>query len=169
MYDTPRAAARTPWEAGARRMCPRDDPDAGLRRTPCDMRRPDTIFIRTALYEEAVSVLREEYASDLTVAELADRVACSCRQLQRAFHDIGGTSFRSALIEIRMEEAAEMLARGPVSVREAARAVGYRQPAQFAKAFRRHHGVAPSQYRIGRHIGRLRDLREAAERPAVAA
>ena len=68
-----------------------------------------------------------------------------------------------------MEEAAEMLARGPVSVREAARSVGYRQPAQFAKAFRRHHGVAPSQYRIGRHIGRLRDLREAAERPTVAA
>lgn len=133
------------------------------------MRRPDTIFLRTALYEEALSVLREEYASDLTVAELADRVACSCRQLQRAFHDIGGTSFRSALIEIRMEEAAEMLARGPVSVREAARSVGYRQPAQFAKAFRRHHGVAPSQYRIGRHIGRLRDLREAAERPAAAA
>ena len=169
MYDTGERLWARHLGTTAEPMCPRSDPSAGLLRTPYDMRRPDTIFIRTALYEEAVSVLREEYASDLTVAELADRVACSCRQLQRAFHDIGGTSFRSALIEIRMEEAAEMLARGPVSVREAARSVGYRQPAQFAKAFRRHHGVAPSQYRIGRHIGRLRDLREAAERPNVAA
>jgi AraC family transcriptional regulator, regulatory protein of adaptative response / methylphosphotriester-DNA alkyltransferase methyltransferase len=25
--------------------------------------------------------------------------------------------------------------------------VGYRQPAQFAKAFRRHHGQAPSAFR----------------------
>jgi AraC-like DNA-binding protein len=25
--------------------------------------------------------------------------------------------------------------------------VGYRQPAQFAKAFRRHHDVSPSAYR----------------------
>ena len=28
-----------------------------------------------------------------------------------------------------------------------ARAVGYRQPAQFSKAFRRHHGRAPSELR----------------------
>jgi AraC family transcriptional regulator, regulatory protein of adaptative response / methylphosphotriester-DNA alkyltransferase methyltransferase len=27
--------------------------------------------------------------------------------------------------------------------------VGYRQPAQFAKAFRRYLGVAPSDYRAG--------------------
>ncbi len=27
--------------------------------------------------------------------------------------------------------------------------VGYRQPAQFAKAFRRHHGAAPSALRGG--------------------
>jgi AraC family transcriptional regulator of adaptative response / methylphosphotriester-DNA alkyltransferase methyltransferase len=48
---------------------------------------------------------------------------------------------------VRMERAAEMLdARGP-TVREVAHRVGYRQPAQFAKAFRRHHGVSPSAYR----------------------
>jgi two-component system response regulator YesN len=29
-------------------------------------------------------------------------------------------------------------------VREVAQSVGYRQPAQFAKAFRRHHGTSPS-------------------------
>jgi AraC-like DNA-binding protein len=31
--------------------------------------------------------------------------------------------------------------------------VGYRQPAQFAKAFRRHHGVSPSDYRAARRMG----------------
>jgi AraC-like DNA-binding protein len=31
--------------------------------------------------------------------------------------------------------------------------VGYRQPAQFAKAFRRHHGVAPSDFRAARATG----------------
>jgi AraC-like DNA-binding protein len=34
-----------------------------------------------------------------------------------------------------------------MTVREVARRVGYRQPAQFAKAFRRHLGVAPSDFR----------------------
>ncbi len=32
-------------------------------------------------------------------------------------------------------------------MREVAHRVGYRQPAQFAKAFRRHHGASPSAYR----------------------
>jgi AraC-like DNA-binding protein len=30
--------------------------------------------------------------------------------------------------------------------------VGYRQPAQFAKAFRRHHGLSPSTYRSRRRM-----------------
>jgi AraC-like DNA-binding protein len=30
--------------------------------------------------------------------------------------------------------------------------VGYRQPAQFAKAFRRHHGQSPSDYRATRRF-----------------
>ena len=32
-------------------------------------------------------------------------------------------------------------------MREVAHRVGYRQPAQFAKAFRRYQGVAPSDFR----------------------
>ena len=46
-----------------------------------------------------------------------------------------------------MERAAELLGRRSVTVREVAHRVGYRQPAQFAKAFRRHLGVAPSDFR----------------------
>jgi AraC family transcriptional regulator, regulatory protein of adaptative response / methylphosphotriester-DNA alkyltransferase methyltransferase len=48
---------------------------------------------------------------------------------------------------VRMERAAELLARRGLTVREVAHRVGYRQPAQFAKAFRRHKGLAPSAFR----------------------
>jgi AraC-like DNA-binding protein len=51
-----------------------------------------------------------------------------------------------------MEAAARLLAGGPLTVREVAQRVGYRQPAQFAKAFRRHHGVSPSSYRSRRRL-----------------
>jgi AraC family transcriptional regulator of adaptative response / methylphosphotriester-DNA alkyltransferase methyltransferase len=40
-----------------------------------------------------------------------------------------------------------MLATRALTVREVAHRVGYRQPAQFAKAFRRYQGVAPSDFR----------------------
>ena len=55
-----------------------------------------------------------------------------------------------------------MLAPARLTVREVAHRVGYRQPAQFAKAFRRHLGVAPSDYRAARAA---RDGALAAQRP----
>jgi AraC family transcriptional regulator, regulatory protein of adaptative response / methylphosphotriester-DNA alkyltransferase methyltransferase len=49
-----------------------------------------------------------------------------------------------------MDRAAELLASAGPTVREVAHRVGYRQPAQFAKAFRRHRGQAPAAYRADR-------------------
>ena len=69
-----------------------------------------------------------------------------------AYAEIGHTTFRSHLTRVRMNAAAELLARGSLTVREVAQRVGYRQPAQFAKAFRRHHGLSPSTYRSRRRM-----------------
>jgi len=96
---------------------------------------------------EATAIVEREYASDLSLDEVARQVAASRRQLQRAYAEIGRTTFRTHLTRVRMDRAAELLASSPLSVREVARSVGYSQPAQFAKAFRRCHGVAPSDYR----------------------
>jgi AraC-like DNA-binding protein len=109
--------------------------------------RQTTIRLRTSLYHEANEIVRREYASDLSLDDIARRVATSRRQLQRAYAEIGDTTFRDHLTRVRMEAAAELLAGRRVTVREVANRVGYRQPAQFAKAFRRHHGTAPSDYR----------------------
>jgi AraC family transcriptional regulator, regulatory protein of adaptative response / methylphosphotriester-DNA alkyltransferase methyltransferase len=88
-----------------------------------------------------------EYGKDLSLDDLARRVASSRRQLQRAYAEIGNTTFREHLTAVRMERAAEMLRGRGLTVREIAHRVGYRQPAQFAKAFRRHHGEPPSGFR----------------------
>ena len=111
------------------------------------MQRPATVRHRTSLFEDAVAIVHEEFAEELALDDIARRVASSRRQLQRAYAEIGGTTFREHLTAVRMERAAEMLRRRGLTVREVARRGGYRQPAQFAKAFRRHHGRAPSDYR----------------------
>jgi len=109
--------------------------------------RPTTIRLRTSLFEEATEIVDLEYGSDLSLDEIARRVASSRRQLQRAYAEIGHTTFRDHLTRVRMEKAAQLLSSRGMTVREVAHRVGYRQPAQFAKAFRRHLGVAPSDYR----------------------
>ena len=114
--------------------------------------RSSTVSLRTSLFEEAVAIVKQDFARDLALDEIARRVASSRRQLQRAYAEIGHTTFRTHLTEVRMDEAAELLAARPLTVREVAHRVGYRQPAQFAKAFRRHHGVSPSSYRQRRRL-----------------
>jgi AraC-like DNA-binding protein len=118
------------------------------------MHRPATIRNRTSLFEDACHVIEEDFATDLQLDQIARRVASSRRQLQRAFAEIGQTTFRDHVTRVRMERAADLLATRNLTVREVARRVGYRQPAQFAKAFRRHAGQAPSAFRTNRSNGR---------------
>jgi AraC family transcriptional regulator of adaptative response / methylphosphotriester-DNA alkyltransferase methyltransferase len=120
------------------------------------MQRPSTIRLRASLLEEANAIVERDYASELSLDDIARRVASSRRQLQRAYAEIGNTTFREHLTAVRMERAAELLATRMFTVREVAHRVGYRQPAQFAKAFRRHRGVSPSDFRAsGGSVGRV--------------
>jgi transcriptional regulator GlxA family with amidase domain len=109
--------------------------------------RQTTIERRRELFREAAAIIEREYAEDLELETVARRIAASRRQLQRAFAEVGNTSFRLRLAEVRMRRAAELLRTRDMAVRDVAASVGYRQPAQFAKAFRRHCGKPPSSFR----------------------
>ena len=127
------------------------------------MQRPSTVRLRASLLEEANEIVARDYASELSLDDIARRVASSRRQLQRAYAEIGNTTFRDHLTRVRMDRAAELLASRMFTVREVAHRVGYRQPAQFAKAFRRHRGVAPSDFRAsGGSAGAPLEVRAAA-------
>jgi AraC family transcriptional regulator, regulatory protein of adaptative response / methylphosphotriester-DNA alkyltransferase methyltransferase len=121
---------------------------ARARVFPCV--RASTVQRRRALFAEAREVIARRYGEpDLSLASVAHEIATSRRQLQRAFAEAGGTSFSRELQRVRMQRAAELLLQAPMAVQAVAGAVGYRQPAQFAKVFRRHHGAAPSAFRRG--------------------
>jgi AraC family transcriptional regulator of adaptative response / methylphosphotriester-DNA alkyltransferase methyltransferase len=144
-----------------------DRPDAHV--VTNEMQRPATVRHRTTLFEEACAIVEDEYAADLSLDDIARRVASSRRQLQRAYAEIGRTTFRDHLTAVRMERAAELLQGRGLTVREIAHRVGYRQPAQFAKAFRRHHGLAPSDYRAAQRFAGLDAARGRAPATASAA
>ena len=74
------------------------------------MQRPATIRLRTSLFQEAAEIVEREYAADLSLDDIARRVASSRRQLQRAYAEIGDTTFRDHLTARAHAAAAEMLA-----------------------------------------------------------
>ncbi|CAA9498968.1 MAG: hypothetical protein AVDCRST_MAG85-1637 [uncultured Solirubrobacteraceae bacterium] len=110
--------------------------------------RPTTNERREDLLREALEIMHAEHGTPLELDDIARRIATSRRHLQRVFRELHGEPFRTALTHIRLDRAAELLAEpSPVKIREVARRVGYQEPAQFAKAFRRRHGLVPSEYR----------------------
>ncbi len=102
---------------------------------------------RKAIFEEAVAAIEQSHAQDRpSLAEVAQAVFTSKRQLQRAFAE-AGTSFQATLHAVRMKRSAELLVESSLPVSAIAHLVGYRSPTQFTKAFRRHYHLAPSQLR----------------------
>src|SRR3954469_1052951 len=109
-------------------------------------RRPETDARRSEILRDAQDEMERRFAEPLTVDEVARAVGTSRPQLQRVFEEVADTTFRTYPAEVRMRRAADRL-EGGRTVASIARSVGYRQPAQFAKAFRRHHGISPSEAR----------------------
>ncbi len=115
--------------------------------TTAEQHRASTLRRRRELFEDVRAVLaRHLDEGDLSIDDIGREVFASRRQIQRVMGE-HGTTFRDELTALRMERAAELLLRTRLTVREVAGRVGYRQAAQFAKAFRRHHGLGPSAFR----------------------
>jgi AraC family transcriptional regulator of adaptative response / methylphosphotriester-DNA alkyltransferase methyltransferase len=129
-------------------------PDSGAERAGSTERidghrqRLTTPARRATLLAEATVVIERRYPeAALALPDVAREIATSSRQLQRVFAELAGTAFRDELAAVRMQHGAALLLTTDLPVSEIAQRVGYRQAAQFAKAFRRHHGTSPSGLR----------------------
>jgi len=99
------------------------------------------------LLQAAHAALAEDPTADVSLDSLARRLGTSTRQLERAFAEVGGTTFRAQLTDVRVRLGASLLGDPEVTIAEVAKAVGYRQPPHFAKAFRAVYGKSPSEWR----------------------
>ena len=108
----------------------------------------ETIAEHRRLYLLARVVVARHYRRELTLAEVAVALSSSPRQLQRVYAQFGEHTFKEDLFARRMSAAAELLIEQPaIPVHHVARLVGYRQGAQFARAFRRCYGLSPARFR----------------------
>jgi len=82
-----------------------------------------------------------------SIAELAEYLQMSERQVNRCLMEFYGMSFQQKLAQTRMEQAAWLLCTTDKSVNEIASEVGYDSESGFYKVFRRHYQMTPQQYR----------------------
>lgn len=92
--------------------------------------------------------LDEHAASVLTLDDIARQAAMSPTALQRAFRAFSGQPLFDYVRGRRLDAARQALERDGISVAQAAEMAGYAGAHNFATAFRRRFGIAPSRARL---------------------
>jgi AraC-like DNA-binding protein len=92
---------------------------------------------------QSLSLSSEGYPG---MAEVAERLRISTRTLMRRLDRLG-VSFRQLLDERRRLESQRLLSASVEPIESIATRLGYNNPANFTRAFRRWTGETPSQYR----------------------
>ncbi len=82
-----------------------------------------------------------------TQESIAEALAMSPRTLQRNLKQ-EGTSYKQLLEETRRELASQYIKEARLSVNEITFMLGFSEPANFSRAFKRWMGVSPSEYRL---------------------
>ena len=83
---------------------------------------------------------------DYSVGQLSSAIGMSERNFQRRFKEAFQLTFKEILIDIRLKNSTVMLCQGD-KVSDVAVACGFNEPSYFAKIFKIHRGVTPSEYR----------------------
>ena len=86
--------------------------------------------------------------SDFSVEMLCSEVGISRAQLHRKMKELTGLSTSEFIRNIRLEQAARLLKEQKINVTQVAYTVGFSNLAHFSTVFRKHFGMAPSEYAV---------------------
>jgi len=86
------------------------------------------------------------HLADVTIETAAAALGFSVRNLQRRLSE-HGTSFRSEVSDLRVQEATRMLAASDAKIADVAAAAGWSSTQHFASTFRKRFGAAPAEWR----------------------
>ncbi|HRY55755.1 MAG TPA: response regulator [Spirochaetia bacterium] len=96
--------------------------------------------------ERAKAIIEERLGEELSLESVAAELRLSPSHLSRLFSLEAGAGFGDCLARARVDRAKGLLDAGH-SVKEASLLVGIRDPANFARVFRRLEGASPGEYR----------------------
>ncbi|MNY61826.1 Xylose operon regulatory protein [compost metagenome] len=95
----------------------------------------------------AIEYIREHYAKDISVVEIAAHLDIRSTYLSTLFKKETGKTLSEYMENIRIEKAKELLKDGHLRINEVAQMLGYNNPNYFASVFNKVVGIYPSEYR----------------------
>lgn len=95
--------------------------------------------------ERARGFIQENFRSEISIEELSESVDMSTAYFRRLFHDAYGYSPMQYIMNLRIENARDLLLSGEVNVTEAARLSGFENIYYFSALFKRKTGSTPTE------------------------
>lgn len=99
------------------------------------------------IIRQATAYIEENYASKLTLRDVADHCYVSQWHLSKLLNKYAGGCFYDLLNATRVREAKRLLADPALRIGDICERVGYNDPAHFARVFRRLTGMSANEYR----------------------
>lgn len=96
---------------------------------------------------EAKKYIADHYSEDLQVTQIADHLGISRSYLGTIFSEYASRSITTHINAVRNDKASYFLTTTDASVLDIALHVGYNSRQNFTRAFKKHFGISPSQYR----------------------
>ena len=120
---------------------------SGAQQQADKLEQPEVKGNDEQLMERIMKVVNKYLSdSDFNVEMLCKEVGISRTQLHRKMKELTGLSTSEFIRNIRLEQAARLLKEQKINVTQVAYTVGFSNLAHFSTVFRKHFGVAPSEY-----------------------
>ncbi|WP_137389030.1 GlxA family transcriptional regulator [Rhodoligotrophos defluvii] len=107
----------------------------------------DLGHVRDHRVRHAIALMEQSLNQPLTIADIADEVGLSLRQLDRCFLNSIGMAPGAYFIELRLRYGASLLKNTGQSVTAISLAAGFADCAHFSRMFRLRYGVTPTAFR----------------------
>ncbi|HMX16626.1 MAG TPA: response regulator [Rhodocyclaceae bacterium] len=99
------------------------------------------------MFRAAVEIIEKRLAFPPSLQELSRQLGATDRKLTEIFRDRVGMTATDYFSEFRLETAKRLLEATDTQIQIVADRVGYRNPGDFTRAFRRRFGVGPREFR----------------------
>ena len=93
--------------------------------------------------EAALAYVNQHFRDEITVEQLADKLALSPSRLAHLFKQETGEPIMQMVLRLRLRQAARLLEFTTLPVGEVAREVGFQSPFYFSRQFSNHFGRSP--------------------------
>lgn len=97
--------------------------------------------------ENAYNYINTNFNKGIKISDVLNHLALSRSYLFSIFKKRYGVSPQHYLINLRMNQAISLLLNSDYSIQMISNAIGYSDSLNFSKAFKKHYGVNPSQFR----------------------